>query len=63
VPCISISGEKAGEAFERSKWTGVGKEELDRERFRKETRWESLSTTGKVKDWAARNKWGLIAGR
>lgn len=63
VPLISIAAEKSGEAYERSQWTGVGARELERSRDKEERRWEDLSTSQKVRDWAARNKWGLIAGR
>lgn len=63
VPCVSIGGEKAGEAFERSRWTGVAARELEREKAKEETKWETLNTGGKVKEWAKTNKWGLIAAR
>jgi hypothetical protein len=63
VPLISIAAEKSGEAYDRSQWTGVGARELERSRDKEERRWEDLSSSQKVRDWAARNKWGLIAGR
>ncbi|GFZ51197.1 hypothetical protein JCM24511_08955 [Saitozyma sp. JCM 24511] len=63
VPCVSIGGEKAGEAFERSRWTGVAARELERGKAKEETKWETLNTGGKVKEWAKTNKWGLIAAR
>lgn len=47
VPCVSISGEKAGEAFERSRWTGVGPRELEKEKTREERRWEHLGQVAK----------------
>ncbi|RSH89534.1 hypothetical protein EHS25_002084 [Saitozyma podzolica] len=62
VPLISIAAEKSGEAYDRSQWTGVGARELERSRDKEERRWEDLSSSQKVRDWAARNKWGLIAG-
>ncbi|ORY22138.1 hypothetical protein BCR39DRAFT_508208 [Naematelia encephala] len=60
VPCFSISAEKAGEAYEREQWTGVGKQELDAKAQAALDRWSSLDTWGKVKDWSKSNKWGLI---
>ena len=62
VPCISISAEKAGEAFERSRWFGLGKMELDRQASRKELAWNRLSTSEKVAVWSKDNKWTLIGG-
>lgn len=62
VPCISISAEKAGEAFERSRWFGLGKLELDRQASRRELEWNSLSTSDKIAAWSKDNKWTLIGG-
>jgi len=63
VPCVSISAEKAGEAYDQSMWTGVGKREIDALATRESARWDQLTTTGKMKDWAGRNKYGIIAAR
>ena len=62
VPCISISAEKAGEAYERSMWTGVGQRELVRQGEVAEQRWEELSTGEKIKNWANRNQYGIVGG-
>jgi hypothetical protein len=62
TPCISISAEKAGEAFERSRWFGLGKMELDRQASRKELAWNRLSTSEKMAAWGKDNKWTLIGG-
>ncbi|EIW73244.1 hypothetical protein M231_07877 [Tremella mesenterica] len=62
LPCISITAEKAGEAYERSQWTGIGKRELDSKAQREEERWERMSIQEKVKDWTGRHKYGVIAG-
>jgi len=62
LPCISISAEKAGEAYERSQWSGIGKRELDLQEKREQERLEALGTSARVKDWAGRNRYGIIAG-
>ncbi|WVQ85381.1 hypothetical protein IAT38_007546 [Cryptococcus sp. DSM 104549] len=60
VPCISICGEKAGEAFNRSQYTGVGQKELDYEEQREQDRWAKMTTWQKTGDWAARHKYGVV---
>ncbi|WVR03131.1 hypothetical protein IAU60_000121 [Kwoniella sp. DSM 27419] len=60
VPCISISAEKAGEAFTRSQYSGVAKRELDREAQEEADRWEQMSFVQKMGDWAGRRKYALI---
>lgn len=62
LPIMSVTSEKAGEAYVRSTWTGVGLTEIQREKMREEQRIHNLDTADKIKDWAKRNKWGLIAG-
>ncbi len=63
IPCISVSAEKAGEAFERSQWSGTGKIELDKEAERERRRLEGMTVSDRVKDWASRNQFGIIGGR
>jgi hypothetical protein len=62
LPCISITAEKSGEAYERSQWSGMGKRELDMKEKREQERLEALGTSARVKDWAGRNRYGIIAG-
>jgi hypothetical protein len=62
LPCMSISAEKAGEAYERSQWKGIGKRDLDMKEKREQERLENLSTSGRISDWAGRNRYGIIAG-
>lgn len=62
LPCISVSAEKAGEAYERSKWSGVGKRELDMKEKREEERLANMGTSARLSDWAGKNRYGLIAG-
>ncbi|KAK4686116.1 hypothetical protein P7C73_g4021, partial [Tremellales sp. Uapishka_1] len=60
VPAISISAEKAGEAFERSEWFGRGKVELDREEEAENARWEALSMGEKLSDFGVRHQYGIV---
>ncbi|TYJ57467.1 hypothetical protein B9479_001784 [Cryptococcus floricola] len=60
VPCISIFAEKAGEAYNRGQYTGVGQKELDYELEKERENWEKLSSWQKSTDWAARHKYGII---
>jgi hypothetical protein len=62
LPCLSISAEKAGEAYERSQWSGIGKRELDMKEKRESERLAGLSTQARLNDWAGRNRYGIIAG-
>ncbi|KAF8592716.1 hypothetical protein K439DRAFT_1400716 [Ramaria rubella] len=62
VPAFVIAAEQAGHAFEQSRWTGVGKLELDAVKSAQQRHWESLDTQGKINEWAGRNKWGIILG-
>ncbi|GJJ07221.1 hypothetical protein Clacol_001421 [Clathrus columnatus] len=62
VPSFVICAEQASHAFERSQWKGIGKQELDMIKTAEELRWESLTTTDKIKDWSGRHKWGIILG-
>jgi len=60
VPSFSIGAEKAGEAYGRSQWTGVGQRELEAENLRERQRWEKLGTSDQIADWAKRRKWAII---
>jgi hypothetical protein len=62
-PFISVGAEKAGEAYQQSLWTGVGLKELTVEQQRAEDRWEHLTTSEKVKDWAGKQQYRLVGGR
>ena len=41
---------------------GVGKQELEREASEQEKRWNQLSTSQKVGDWASRHRYQLFLG-
>lgn len=63
VPLGTVFAEKAGEHYiSQNQWRGVGYEELTREKYEAEQRWNSLSTGEKIKDWAARHQYGVIGG-
>jgi hypothetical protein len=62
LPCLSISAEKAGEAYERSQWSGIGKRELDMKEKREQERLANMGTGARLSDWAGRNRYGIIAG-
>jgi len=62
LPCLSISAEKAGEAYDRSQWSGIGKRELDMKEKREQERLANLTTQARLNDWAGRNRYGIIAG-
>jgi hypothetical protein len=60
---ISIGAEKAGEAYQQSLWLGVGLKEVTAEQQRAKDRWERLTTSEKVKDWAVNQQYSLFGGR
>ncbi|KAI0939297.1 hypothetical protein AcV5_000757 [Taiwanofungus camphoratus] len=62
VPSFIIPAEHAGMRFEKLRWTGVGKQELDTQEARERARWEALTPMQKLKDTAARHEYGLIGG-
>jgi hypothetical protein len=40
--------------------TGAGKEELDREAAVQEQRWQGLTTSSKIRQWAADHQYSMI---
>ena len=60
VPMIFISAEKAGEGYDKSQWTGIGKQELDFVKERERDRWDRLRGGEKVAEWAKANRYGII---
>ncbi len=63
VPLISVTAEKAGEAYERSLWTGAGVKELETKAIKEQQRWDSLTTSEKVRDWASNHQYSIVGGR
>ncbi|EDR12278.1 uncharacterized protein LACBIDRAFT_311516 [Laccaria bicolor S238N-H82] len=62
APCLSIQAERRGLEYERSQWEGEGVRILDEKQLRDEKRWQSLTLTDKVGDWAARHEYSIILG-
>ncbi|CAL1701005.1 unnamed protein product [Somion occarium] len=62
VPSFVISAEKAGQRFERERWTGIGKYELDTVQAREQARWDRMTLGQKVRDVAIRHQYGMIGG-
>lgn len=60
MPTFVISAEHAGQQYERARWSGVGKEELDAVKARQNERWSSMSWSQKIADVAHRHEYGLI---
>ena len=61
-PAFAIQAERRGVEFDRSTWSGSGKDELDREEKRELLRWGALSPWQKMSDWANRNQYTIIFG-
>jgi len=61
-PCYAIQAERRGLEYEMSTWEGAGKDLLEEEEHAERKRWESLSTKGKIGDWAIRHQYSLILG-
>jgi hypothetical protein len=53
---------KVGKGVNENYRTGAGKEELDLEERREQDRWNSLSTSEKIRDVAARHEYSIIGG-
>lgn len=62
MPCISISAEKAGEAYGQAEWSGVGKEEMDLQRAREEERLRGMTAMERATEWAKGHKYQVIMG-
>ncbi|KAI0638033.1 hypothetical protein C8Q77DRAFT_1088979 [Trametes polyzona] len=60
VPSFVISAEHAGQRFEEQRWHDAGKAELDAVQARQKARWENMTTTQKLSDFARRNEYGII---
>ncbi|KAL7420210.1 Replication factor C, subunit RFC4 [Cryptotrichosporon argae] len=63
VPIATVFAEKAGEHYiARTQWTGVGRQELDKEAEEARKRWERLSSAEKLGVWASNHQYGIIGG-
>jgi len=61
-PCYAIQAERRGVEYDKSTWTGAGVLELEREVAVERSRWNSLDSREKLKDWAIRNQYKIILG-
>ncbi|TBU32920.1 hypothetical protein BD311DRAFT_794677 [Dichomitus squalens] len=62
APCYAIQTERRGVEYDESTWTGAAKAMLDDNERKEESRWESLTNSQKMKDWAMRNQYKIILG-
>jgi hypothetical protein len=63
VPVGTVFAEKAGEHYiSTNQWDSVGKNELQREAAIRDAKWNSMTTTEKIKDWSAHNQYTIIGG-
>ncbi|CDO71354.1 hypothetical protein BN946_scf184908.g112 [Trametes cinnabarina] len=60
VPSFVISAEHASQRFEEQRWNDAGKAELDAVQARQRARWETMTTSQKVADFAKRHEYGII---
>jgi len=61
-PTFAIQAERRGVEYDKSTWTGAGALELEREERVAQSRWNSLGSQEKLKDWAIRNQYKIILG-
>ncbi|KAJ7739891.1 hypothetical protein B0H16DRAFT_1568202 [Mycena metata] len=62
APALSIQAERRGLEYDRSQWEGDGVRILDMQEHQEMSRWETLSTSDKIADWASRHEYSLIVG-
>ncbi|KLO07502.1 hypothetical protein SCHPADRAFT_932387 [Schizopora paradoxa] len=62
APAFAVQAERRGVEFDKSQWTGIEKEELDREQSEIVARWGDMSVTQRIGDWASRHRYELFFG-
>ncbi|KAJ7044858.1 hypothetical protein C8F04DRAFT_598859 [Mycena alexandri] len=62
APALSIQAERRGLEYDRSQWEGDGVRLLDMQEHQEMSRWENLTTSDKIADWAARHEYSIIVG-
>ncbi|KAJ7639382.1 hypothetical protein FB45DRAFT_905458, partial [Roridomyces roridus] len=62
APALSIQAERRGLEYDKSQWEGDGVQLIQAQEVLETTRWESLSTTDKIADWAKRHEYSIIVG-
>jgi len=62
APLLSIQAERRSIQYDESQWTGEGLKILhDRER-KVDEKWNAMTTTQKIGDWASRHEYSIIMG-
>ncbi|KAF9057854.1 hypothetical protein BJ165DRAFT_1424036 [Panaeolus papilionaceus] len=62
APTLAIQAERRGLEYDRSQWEGDSVKVLEEKEIQREKRWEGLSGSEKVADWALRHQYGMIMG-
>ncbi|KAJ7129128.1 hypothetical protein C8R46DRAFT_1143494 [Mycena filopes] len=62
APALSIQAERRGLEYDRSQWEGEGVRLLDMQEHQELSRWERMSMTDKIGDWASRHEYSIIVG-
>ncbi|KAJ7637220.1 hypothetical protein B0H17DRAFT_1107242 [Mycena rosella] len=62
APALSIQAERRGLEYDQSQWEGDGVRVLEAQHHQELTRWEQMSTSDKIADWASRHEYSIIVG-
>jgi len=62
APCLSIQAERRGLEYDRSQWEGDSMRVIDEKALKEAKRWDGLSITEKLGDWAERRQYSIIIG-
>ncbi|KAF7355792.1 HIG1 domain-containing protein [Mycena sanguinolenta] len=62
APALSIQAERRGLEYDKSQWEGDGARLLEAQELHELTKWERMSTTDKIADWASRHEYSIIIG-
>jgi len=60
APCLTIQAERRGLEYDRSQWKGDSLRVIDEKALEEVKRWNNMSMTGKLGDFAARRQYSLI---
>jgi hypothetical protein len=62
APLLSIQAERRSIQYEESQWTGDGVEILNTREQKLQEKWEAMTVSQKVGDWARRHEYSIILG-
>ncbi|KAJ7098691.1 hypothetical protein B0H15DRAFT_821870 [Mycena belliarum] len=62
APTLSIQAERRGLEYDKSQWEGAGVELINAQEHQELTRWEQMTMSDKVADWASRHEYSIIVG-